>query len=195
MTTSPESPLWRQVRHELEAIRGKWGWFLALGIALILLGTIAIVVPALMTLTTVVFFGILFLIVGIAESIGAFWARDWSGFFVRLLAGLLYLLLGVLFVISPVESAAALTLVLAAFLMIGGVFRVVAALSYRFPGWGWLLVSGLVAILLGILIVVQWPDTAYWVIGLIVGIDMIFDGWWWVMIALAMRKLPRSPAT
>jgi len=147
-----------------------------------------------MTITTVVFIGVVLLIGGMAEILGAFWTRDWSGFFVELLGGLFYLILGLLFVANPGSAALVATLLIAAFLIVGGLFRIVAALMYRFPGWGWLVVSGVVTLLLGILIWAQWPLSGFWVIGLFVGIEMIVHGWWWVMIALAVRKLPKPVA-
>lgn len=194
MSLLTDSPLRRELRHDLAALRGQWGWFLALGIALIVLGTIAIGVPLVMTISVIVFVGVLLLIAGVAEAAGAFWARDWSGFFLRLLEGLFYLLLGVLFVTSPAGSAAAVTLVLAAFLIVVGIVRIVAAVYYRFPGWIWPLLSGVINLVLGILIWSMWPLSSLWVIGLFVGIEMIFNGWWWVMIGLAVRRLPKFAA-
>lgn len=191
MSTLPESPLRRELRHDLEVLRAQWGWLLALGIGLIVLGMVAIGVPLVMTIGVIVFVGVLLLIAGVADAVGAFWARDWSGFFSRLLEGLFFLLLGGLFVFSPASSAAAVTLVLAAFLIVVGLFRIIAAVSYRFPGWGWPLVSGIVSIFLGVMILSMWPLASLWVIGLFVGIELIFDGWWWVMIALAVRRLPK----
>lgn len=191
MSTPSITPFRRQLRHEFEALRGQWGWFLALGIALIVLGTIAISVPAIMTITTVVFFGVILLMGGLAEALGAFWARDWGGFFIQLLIGVFYLILGFLFVASPGAATLAATLLIAAFLIVGGIFKIAAALSYHFPGWGWVAASGAITLVLGILIWAEWPSSAPWVIGLFVGIEMLLNGWWWVMIALAVQKLPR----
>src|SRR5205814_1948652 len=80
----------RVLRHELEAIRGNWGWILALGILLIIVGTIAVAMPFVASLASAVAFGALLLMGGIAQLIGAFWTRDWSGFFLSLLMGVLY---------------------------------------------------------------------------------------------------------
>jgi uncharacterized membrane protein HdeD (DUF308 family) len=75
--------------------------------------------------------------------------------------------------------------------MVGGVFRIVGSLMYRFPQWGWVLFGGVLNLLLGILIWQQWPFSGFWVIGLFVGIDMIFNGWIWVMLALRLKSLPK----
>jgi uncharacterized membrane protein HdeD (DUF308 family) len=88
----------------------------------------------------------------------------------------------------PAESAIQLTLIIAIFLMIGGIFRIVFALSERFSGWEWVLLNGFVALLLGLMIYKQWPASGLWVIGLFVGIDLIFNGWAWIMLSLGLRK-------
>jgi uncharacterized membrane protein HdeD (DUF308 family) len=187
-TNAGEVRRYGSIRHELDALRGEWAWFLALGIALIVLGTIAVGMSVLTTFVTVLAYGVLLIIAGIAQSIGAFWSREWSGFFLSLLSGILYLVVGVMFVLHPGAAALALTLLLAAFLLVSGVFRIVAAFSLRLPHWGWPLVSGILNVLLGLLIWAQWPLSGLWVIGLFVGIELIFGGWTWVMIALALRS-------
>jgi uncharacterized membrane protein HdeD (DUF308 family) len=88
---------------------------------------------------------------------------------------------------EPATAAAAVTLMLAAFLFVGGLFRIIAALTERFPHWGWLLLSGVISLLLGILIWRQMPLSSLWVIGTFVGIEMIFSGWSWVALGLALH--------
>lgn len=73
--------------------------------------------------------------------------------------------------------------------MVGGLFRIIGSLAYRFPHWGWVLVGGVINLVLGIMIWQQWPEAAFWVIGLFVGIDLIFTGWTWVMLALGIKNL------
>jgi uncharacterized membrane protein HdeD (DUF308 family) len=197
MSTQADFRLARRVlRHELEAIRGNWAWFLALGIILILVGTIAVGMPFVASLATAVTFGALLLVGGIAQLLGAFWTRDWSGFFLSLLMGVLYLVLGLLFLRDPGDVLVAMTLLLACVLMVGGLFRIIGSLMYQFPHWGWTLAGGALNLVLGILIWQQWPVSGLWVIGLFVGIDLIFTGWTWVMLALAVKNLrPRTATT
>jgi uncharacterized membrane protein HdeD (DUF308 family) len=197
MSTPAEVRLVRRVlRHELEAVRANWVWFLALGIILIVIGTIAVGMPFVASLATAVTFGVLLLIGGIAQLAGAFWTRDWSGFFLSLLAGVLYVVLGLLFVRDPGDALLAMTLLLACVLMVGGLFRVIGSVMYQFPHWGWTLVGGIINLVLGILIWQQWPVSGLWVIGLFVGIDLIFTGWTWVMLALAVKKVrPQTVGT
>src|SRR5207253_7419236 len=110
-----------------------------------------------------------------------------------LLSGLLSLVVGVLFLRAPLDALLALTLLLACLLTVGGIFKIVAALTYRFAAWGWPLVSGLIDLILGVMIWLEWPASALWVIGLFVGISLVFRGFNWVGLGLSLRMLPRAP--
>ena len=136
-------------------------------------------------------FGVIMLIGGISQVVIAFWAGRWSGFLLQVLVGILYVVVGFMVIDAPVASAASLTLVIAAFLFIGGVIRIVVAMAERFPGWGWVLLNGAVTLLLGLLIYKQWPLSGVFVIGLFVGIEMIFNGWYWVMLSIGLKKSPK----
>ena len=194
MSPSFERPLVASLRHELNVLRGDWFWFVLLGLALVVLGTIALGSVVIASLATAVALGILILLGGVAETVGAFWCRGWSGFFLHLLSGVLSLVIGVLFLRAPVGALLALTLLVASFLMVGGIFKIVAAVSYRFAAWGWPLLSGIIDLLLGVLIWQEWPASALWVIGLFVGINLVFRGFNWIGLGLSLRALPR-PAT
>jgi uncharacterized membrane protein HdeD (DUF308 family) len=194
MSTGIERPLFTELRHGLDALRGNWFWFVLLGIALIVLGFVALGSVVIASLATALAIGMLMLLGGIAETVGAFWCRGWSGFFLHLLSGLLSIVVGVLFLRAPVDALLALTLLLACFLMVGGTFKIVAALSYRFGAWGWSLASGIIDLILGVLIWQEWPASALWVIGLFLGINLVFRGINWIALGLALRALPR-PAT
>ena len=190
MSTPVDVRLARRIlRHELEVIRGNWGWILALGIILIVVGSGAVAMPIVAGLATAVTFGVLLLMGGIAQLVGAFWTRDWSGFFLSLLTGVLYVVLGLLFLSAPLRAEVAMTFLLACVLLIGGLFRIIGSLMYRFPHWGWTFVGGAINLVLGILIWRQLPEAALWVIGLFVGIDMIFTGWTWVILAFAVKNV------
>jgi len=165
-----------------------WGWFLALGIIMIILGTLALGSALVVTLVSMIFFGWLLIFSGVFEAVQSFWQRQWGGFFLHLLVGLLYALVGFMLVTNPGASAVALTLLMAIFFMVAGVFRIVAAITMRFPQWGWMMVSGIAALILGLLIWGQWPASGFWIIGLFIGIELIFTGWSWVMLALAARR-------
>ena len=166
------------------------GWFVALGVALIVLGVIALGAVGFVTLASVLLFGWLLVIGGIMHSVHAFRVHPWGGFTRHLLGGVLSLVVGLLIVANPAAGALSLTLLLAAFFLVGGIFRIVAAMSFQFPGRGWAVLGGLVTLLLGIMIWSEWPVSGVWVIGTFVGIDLIFDGWSLVMTGMAARQLP-----
>jgi uncharacterized membrane protein HdeD (DUF308 family) len=113
--------------------------------------------------------------------------RNGRGFALHLLAAALYLLVGLFMLENPLWAAEVLTLLLAAAFFVGGLLRVVFSLALRFPAWPWVLLQGVVDLLLGILIINKWPESSLWVIGLFVGIDLLFHGWSWVILALTMR--------
>jgi uncharacterized membrane protein HdeD (DUF308 family) len=197
MTTLGQSSLVLPVESELNLLRKTWPFFLALGIVLSVLGALAVgtALSGIATLVTILFFGILLLVGGGVQIGTAFLARSWRGFFLHVLVGILYLVLGGLMMEHPDEVARGLTLMIAAAFLVGGLFRIVFALSAdRFPGWGWVLGHGIVTLLMGVLIWRGWPESAVWVIGLFVGIDLFSAGGAWVLLALALRRASQSTA-
>lgn len=178
------------LEEERQALRRNWIWLVILGVVLVVVGLLAISFPPIFTLTTVILLGVLLLFGAGAEVASAIWARRWGGFFLHLLLGLLYLFVGVAMIDRPDVGAAGFTLMLAVFFVAGGLLRIVLALSHRFSGWGWTLFSGIVTLLLGILIWRNLPEATVWVIGTFVGIDLLFNGWSWIMLGLAVRNLP-----
>jgi uncharacterized membrane protein HdeD (DUF308 family) len=178
------------LEEERQALRANWFWLLALGVIMIVVGMLAITFPVAATLTTVMVFGVLLLCGAGVEIASAIWTRRWGGFFLHFVTGLLYFFVGLLLLDRPGLGAAGYTLVLAMFFVAGGLLRLVIALSQRFSGWGWTVVSGVITLLLGILIWRDFPESALWVIGTFVGIDLLFNGWSWVMLGLAVRSLP-----
>ncbi len=179
----------------LETLRSKWGYFLALGVLLILGGSIAIGSALLTTVFSVALLGWLVLVSGVLEAIHAFTCKAWGGFFIDLLMGLLYAVVGFLMISNPGATAVALTLIISLLLMFAGVFRIVIAIAVRFPNWGWVLLNGVVTLLLGVCIWSQWPLSGLWVIGLFVGIELILNGWSLVMLGLVAKNLPEEPAS
>jgi uncharacterized membrane protein HdeD (DUF308 family) len=173
-----------------EELRRSWGWFLTLGIALVFLGLMALSFAVLATLTSVIFFGWLLIVGGVLSVAHAFVRRRWGGFFLELFAGILYAVVGLMVVGNPAVAAEALTLLIAVFLTIGGIFRIIAALTVRFHHWIWVLLNGVISLLLGVMIWRQMPGASYWVIGLFIGIDMIFYGWSLIMLAMTVRSIP-----
>src|SRR2546427_7344027 len=176
----------------IQELHRHWVFFFALGVALMALGTIGILMAGLFTLASVVVFGWLLVIAGAGVTIHAFWAKRWSGFFLQLLSGLLYLVAGWMLATHGELSAIALTLVIAISFVVQGAFRIGAALSTRIDGWGSLLASGIITLLLGLMIWNEWPLSGVWVIGVFVGIDMFFYGGWLGSVALSVRSLAKA---
>ena len=168
-----------------------WLWFVILGICLVVLGMLAVGASVFVTLATVVFYGWLLILGGALEAFHSFWHRRWSGFFIDLLFGVLYFVVGLLIVLNPAVAAATLTLLIALFLMFGGLFRIVLAISIRYEHWGWLLLNGAVTLMLGILIWNQWPLSGLWVIGLFIGVEMLMAGWTLLMLGLSAKNAAR----
>ena len=111
----------------------------------------------------------------------------WVGFFHHLLAAILFGVIGVMLIARPLISAEALTVVMAVFFLIGGLFQLIASFAVALPGWGWAAADGIIMLVLGGLILAQWPASGLWVIGLFVGIDLIFYGLAWIALAAGLR--------
>jgi uncharacterized membrane protein HdeD (DUF308 family) len=178
------------IEHELTHIKNHWGWFFALGILLIVGGMAALAAPALSSLWAVLVLGIILIVGGIFTIIGAFWAGKWSAFFLQVLIGILYLVVGIAIRDTPKESLELLSLFVAAFFIVAGAFRIVVALLERFPKWGWALLNGVLTLLIGIIIYDALPQSTHWAIGILVGVELLFNGWTWVMLSLALRDAP-----
>jgi uncharacterized membrane protein HdeD (DUF308 family) len=174
---------------DAEILKPKWGWMLTLGILNILLGTLAIVMPWVATLAIQILLGWILIIGGALYVIHSFFTGQWGKFFLQFLIGLLYLGVGYIFLADPLKGLFTLTFLLIAYLIAEGVFRIIWALQIKpLPTWGWSLFGGIVTLLLAALIWKGWPSTAVWAIGLLVGINILFNGWAMVMLALAARK-------
>ena len=166
-----------------------WGWLLALGISFIALGTIGLGMTATLTLVSVLFFGWLMIFGGIFQFIQAFKLKGWKIVFLQVFIALLYFGAGAVIVYDPVGGAIALTAFIAIAFAAIGLIRIILAFQLKgLPGWWWPLVSGLISITLGILIMSEWPSSSFWVIGLLIAIEMIVNGWTYVLIAPAIRR-------
>jgi uncharacterized membrane protein HdeD (DUF308 family) len=172
---------------DVENLRHRWGWLLTLGIVMILLGTFALVVTPAATLASVLILSWILVFSGVAETIYAFRIHRWGGLFLHLIVGLLGIFVGLVAVTHPVAGALAWTLLFASFLTVIGVFRIIAALSLKFPHWGWAVFDGIVTLGLGILLWAEWPWSGLWFLGVALGISLLFRGWSYVMFSLAIR--------
>jgi uncharacterized membrane protein HdeD (DUF308 family) len=172
---------------ECNIIRPRWGWLLVVGILMVALGTVALFIMPAATIGTSLVLGWLLVISGVLEMIHSFRVRRWGGLFLHLIGGVLGILVGLLVVTHPVAGAAAWTLLFASFFTAIGLFRLIAAISLKFPNWGWAVFDGIVTLALGILLWAEWPWSGIWFLGLAVGVSLILRGWSYVMFALAMH--------
>lgn len=177
------------------AMGDHWVLFLVEGIALVILGSLAILVPVLASVVATIFFGSLLLVGGAIGLFSTLRARRAPGFAWSLLSALVALAAGVLLLWWPVQGTLSLTAVLIAFLLVEGAFTILYALDHRralTSRWGWILASGIVDVGLGVLLLLGLPGTALWALGLLVGIDMIFGGWAMIFMAVHARKASAS---
>ena len=173
----------------LAPLRAKSGWIVALGVVYVIAGLIALGSVVFATVVTVFVVGIMMLIAGIAEVINAFQIKSWGKFLFWLLLGLLYIVAGFLTFENPLLAAAMLTLLLGCSLIISGVMRVVLGFSMQ-QGMPWVGValSGVITFLLGLIILVHWPVSGLYILGLFLAVDLIVAGASWIGLGLGLRR-------
>lgn len=177
----------------LPAFGKNWRRFFLWGIGMVILGYLAISAATFTTLLSVVFIGFLLFFSGaiVAVDTLTFWWGKWSGFFIHLLVAILYLSVGVMLMQNPIEGSVSLTLLLGVFFIVTGLIRILLS-SLKTPRWKWALLNGIVTLILGVLIISHWPASSLFIIGLFVGIDLLFFGLAYLMSALAARNFVRQ---
>jgi uncharacterized membrane protein HdeD (DUF308 family) len=187
----------RLVSELADAVRRHWKLFLFEGIALVILGLLAVMAPVVASVAATVFFGWILLVSGVAGLLTTFRGRQLPGFGWSLLSAVVGIVAGALLLLWPLQGTLSLTAVLVAFLWIEGVVTIMYALEHRnAPSgrWGWMLASGILDVGLGVLIFAGLPGTALWALGLIVGINLLFGGWALILMALHARSIARPSA-
>ena len=116
------------------------------------------------------------------------WPTKHESLLLHVMLGILNLLAGLLMIVKPDVGAVSLTLVLSCFFIVSGLFKAISIFFTNLPNKFWIFLNGIISTILGIIVIYQWPLSAYWVIGLFVGIDMIFSGWSSVMLSLMAKK-------
>lgn len=163
-------------------------WFIVFGVVQVIVGLVAVSFAFSATLVSVLTLGILFLIAAGAQFGAALLVRPFSRSLLFFLLGILYTVAGCATLRHPLLAAEGLTLMLATAFLVGGIFRIVAAMVDGPPGAGWLVVNGIITAALGMLIWMQWPISGLWVLGMFVGIDLIVNGATWAVLAGAVRS-------
>ena len=178
----------------LERVRRSWIWFLVFGILLTLLGVTCVGKAQTATTFSILALGWVLLISGVVWLVNSFYAFSWHGFFLFVLNGIIRAVTGYLLIRHPDAGAAGVTMLLAALFIVGGLFRGVSAGVIQFPRWGWTVFSGLVSVILGIYLLTTWPTASTYFIGMVIGIDLIFDGAALIGFAGAIHSLAKFPA-
>ncbi|MBL6615674.1 MAG: HdeD family acid-resistance protein [Reyranella sp.] len=190
MSVTSNSPTPHNLGEGVRALRAKWGWIVALGVIFMIAGVIALGSVLMATLSAIFVIGVMMIMAGVTEIITAFNVKDWGRFALWMLLGLLYVAAGIICFYRPFEAAAIVTLMLGFALIIGGVVRGFLAWSVREAGkpWGWVAVSALITLLLGLMIVAKWPYSSAYTLGIFLGIDLIFIGSGWLTMGLALKN-------
>ncbi len=181
MTSQPDA--------ELEPLRAKWGWVVALGIVYVVAGLIALGSVASATVVSVLVVGIMMIVAGVAQVINAFQVKGWGQFLLWALLGVLYIIAGFVTFENPLLAAKVLTAILGAALVVTGITRIVLAFNMqRHSLWLLIALSGLITLLLGAVILANWPVNSLYILGIFLGVDLVFAGASWIGIGLGLRR-------
>ena len=172
-----------------EPLRAKCGWIIALGVVYLVAGIVALSSVAFATAVTVFLVGVMMIVAGVAEVINAFQFKSWGKFVLWIVLGLLYIVAGVVTFQNPLLAAALLTLMLGVALVASGIMRIVLAFSMKegMP-WMWVVLSGVITLLLGVIILAKWPVASLYILGLFLGIDLVFAGVGWIFVGLGLKS-------
>jgi uncharacterized membrane protein HdeD (DUF308 family) len=172
----------------IHRLRAKWGAIFAFGLLLMVLGIASLIFAFVSTLAMVTLNGVFFLVAGAAEIGVGMHAKTWGRFFLWVIGGVLYIVAGIFCILEPLAASAILTLLIGAGLIAAAVVR--AWLGFELPagpnrGFVWL--GAAVTFLLGLTIVISWPMSSLYVLGTLLGVDLLFHGAGWVSFALGLR--------
>lgn len=177
------------LKERVGELRAKWGWFVGLGILMLIVSVIALYNLLVATIASVYLVGIMMLFAGGFEIAHAFGVKSWGGFFLWLLGGLLYAIAGIVAFTNPLLASAVLTLLLAASLVASGVVRAwIGFKHWSHNGSGWIIAAAIITALCGLVIAIGWPVNSLWVLGMFLAIDMMFQGWTAIALGLALKN-------
>jgi uncharacterized membrane protein HdeD (DUF308 family) len=175
----------------LAPLRAKWGWIVTLGVVYVIAGVIALGSVVAATVASVFIVGIMMLIAGVVEVISAFQMKSWGRFFFWLILGALYIIAGFVAFENPLLTAVWLTLILGAALVASGIVRIYLGFTMRSDSpWVWVVISGLITLILGVIILAHWPVSSLWTLGIFLGVDLVFAGATWIGLGLGFRNAP-----
>jgi uncharacterized membrane protein HdeD (DUF308 family) len=165
-------------------------WFIALGVVFIVGGVIALAMPFLASIAAALVVGWVFIFVGVATLIQAWQISTWGGRIWQVIIGLIILAGGIVTIIDPISAAIGLTLLVGIVYLAKGAAQIVMGVNLRpLRSWGWVLAAGILAVLVGLIIIFSWPFSGTWVLGTLAGISLIFSGWAYIMMATMARQV------
>ena len=189
MTNASDTMRNPQAGSETAPLRAKSGWIIALGVVYVLAGFIALGSVVMATVASVLVVGVMMIIAGVAEVFSAFQIKSWGKFLLWALLGVLYIVAGFVTFENPLLAAVLLTLILGASLLASGAMRIFLAFSMkRETPWVWVLLSGVITLLLGVLILARWPVSSLYILGVFLGIDLIMAGTGWIGLGFGLRR-------
>jgi uncharacterized membrane protein HdeD (DUF308 family) len=171
-------------------LKQKSNWFILVGVILIILGGFALGYQFIATVFSVYVIGSLIFIAGIIQALHSFQVKSFGQSALWAVMGVLYIFIGLMSFFQPVTVSSALTLVVSFLLIMSGFTQIFAAMNNRdLPRWGWILTSGIITLILGFMIITGWPYDSLYVLGMFLGIDLIFQGWAYVAIGFALKTI------
>ena len=169
-------------------LRANWVWFVALGALFVLAGVIALGSLVAATIATVWVIGVMMLAAGVVEILHGLRAQAWGRFLWGILSGALYILGGIFAIVDPFLASSAITLLIGLALIVGGAVRIVLGIELRHAeSWVWVVLGGVVTLLCGVLIASRWPFSSLWVIGALIGVNLVIHGVTWIQFGLVLR--------
>ncbi len=171
-----------------EQLQGKWGWIVAMGVIFLVTGTAALYHVTTATLVAVIWIGASMVVAGVMELITAFQIRDWSRSIFIGLVGALTVFAGFITWRQPAMAAVTITMLIAIALIAGGILKLIVAYHIRDLGpWGMVALSGLISILIGAMLIAQWPFSGMYALGLFLALGLIVEGVGWLMMGFAVK--------
>jgi uncharacterized membrane protein HdeD (DUF308 family) len=172
-------------------LAGRWGWFVALGVVMLVGGVFALGDTVMVTLISTIFIGAMLIVGGVVQIVHAFANKGWGAFLLALLMGAIYILGGFLIMGEPVQGSIVITIVLTAALAIGGIARIIIAVRHHrdLHGWWLLLIGGVISVVLAFLLYASLPWSGLWVLGTLVAIELIVQGVSWISMGFALRAM------
>ena len=174
-------------------VASRWGWFVALGAVMVIGGIFALIDVVAFTLVSVIFIGAMLLVSGLFQIVHAFMTKGWSAFGLNLILGILYAVSGFLIMQEPVQGSLALTLLIVAGLLVGGIMRAVIAAQHReVPGWWLMVIGGIISVILAIMLYATLPWSGFWVIGTLIAVELLVQGFSWLRFGISLRRMAHN---